>query len=230
MSPFTNGKRSVHHRPADPGTKRTAFGRGIAVLLAVALSGCSASRTFHIDSITNPEIGRDDIFAYALVSSDVELREDDLRFQEVVRYVEAALSGHGYYEADSRESADIIVDVAIGLNGPVVEWKHQPSHSYRTISPSQARVYAVTRYDKYLRLTAHRRLSEEEKTNNPPEQVWSIYVLNQDGSDNLRHYVPLMAAASVPYIDEDSGKRTTIRLKQDSALIAFVTASQVDGL
>ena len=84
----------------------------------------------------------------------------------------------------------------------------------------EEKIVPITTYEKFLRLTSrdNREIDESEG----PVQVWSIYVKNKDESDDLRKYLPLMAAASVPHIGENTESQTEVKLKEKDDLVGFV--------
>ena len=86
----------------------------------------------------------------------------------------------------------------------------------------QDRVVTVTVYEKYLRITA--RESPDEAGDRPPRELWSVYVVNEDGSDDLRKYVPLMVSAAMDSINENSSSKKEVVLKEDDERITFVKA------
>lgn len=84
----------------------------------------------------------------------------------------------------------------------------------------QDRVVTVTVYEKYIRVTA--RETQEEAGDRPPREMWSVYVTNEDESDDIRKYVPLMVSAAMDSMDENTTSQKEIVLKQDDERIVFV--------
>ena len=78
----------------------------------------------------------------------------------------------------------------------------------------------VTRYEKYLRISA--RVNDKEKRKGAPEQAWSIYVTSKDESDDVRKYLPVLTAASVRYVGKSTEKQEEIRLKGKDEVVAFI--------
>ena len=68
----------------------------------------------------------------------------------------------------------------------------------------QEQIIPIITYEKYLRMTS--RDNRDIVNKESPTQVWSIYVKNKDESEDLRKYVPLMAAAAIPYVGENTEK------------------------
>jgi hypothetical protein len=84
----------------------------------------------------------------------------------------------------------------------------------------QDRVVTVTVYEKYIRVTA--RETQEEAGDRPPRELWSVYVTNEDESDDIRKYVPLMVSAAMDSMDENTTSQKEIVLKQDDERVVFV--------
>jgi hypothetical protein len=78
----------------------------------------------------------------------------------------------------------------------------------------------ITVYEKYLRLTA--RESEPESEGRPPTEVWSVDVTSEGESRDVRKHLPVLVAASIEYIGQDTHGQKTIKLKDNNADIAFV--------
>lgn len=79
----------------------------------------------------------------------------------------------------------------------------------------------ITINEKYMVLTAKQnKLAEGGDV--PAEELWSVTVKNEDDSTDLREYLPIMASAATDYIGEDTEKSTTVRLKSNDEVVAFV--------
>ena len=75
--------------------------------------------------------------------------------------------------------------------------------------------------EKYLVLTAkENKLAESGDA--AAEELWSVTVSNEDSSADLREYLPIMASAATDYIGTDTESSTTVRLKSDDEVVAFV--------
>jgi hypothetical protein len=79
----------------------------------------------------------------------------------------------------------------------------------------------VINYEKYLRLSARENKPTEE--GRQPREVWAVDITTEGPSNNLRKYVPIMAAATIGYIGKETSEEKNIRLKDDKdGDIAFV--------
>lgn len=85
----------------------------------------------------------------------------------------------------------------------------------------EKRAVTIVINEKYLVLTAKEN-SLTENSDDAPEQLWSVTVKNNDSSDNLREYLPIMASAATDYIGEDTENEQTVRLKSDDEVVDFV--------
>jgi hypothetical protein len=84
----------------------------------------------------------------------------------------------------------------------------------------QDRVVTVTVYEKYIRISA--RESQEEAGDRPPRELWSVYVTNEDESDDLRKYVPLMVSAAMDSVDDNTSSQKEVVLTQEDERVTFV--------
>ncbi len=87
---------------------------------------------------------------------------------------------------------------------------------------TQSRVKPVTVYDKYLTITGSRidrDLGDERR-----DPAFSVNVSNQSENDDLREYIPVMAAAALDYIGTNTEKEEKLRIKADDEDVAFIKA------
>jgi hypothetical protein len=71
-------------------------------------------------------------------------------------------------------------------------------------------VVPVVTYEKYLRLSARENKAAEE--GKQPLEVWAVDVTSEGSSNNLRRYIPIMAAATIGYIGKDTSGEKKIKL------------------
>lgn len=83
----------------------------------------------------------------------------------------------------------------------------------------QTRTFIIN--EKYMVLTAKEN-TLEEGGDAPAQELWSVTVKNEDESNDLREYLPIMASAATDYIGEDTEKSTTVRLKSDDEVVTFI--------
>ena len=235
------------------GHRNCIYALGAIVIASILLGGCATTYTFKVDAINNPEV--EELYSYKIISSNPELKEEDLEFQEAADYIRTVLSSKGMYEAPDAEHADMIIDLAYGIGEPQIDFKtySQPVYAvtgggYSTVATPvvdskgnvryvtttiyhpprvemvgmEEKVVPITVYEKFIRLTA--RDNTQTNEDEGPVQAWSIYVKNKDESDDLRKYLPLMAAAAIPYIGENTDSQQEIKVKEGDEEISFVKA------
>ena len=84
----------------------------------------------------------------------------------------------------------------------------------------EEQIVPITTYEKFLRMTSRDNRAADESEG--PVQVWSIYVKNKDESDDLRKYLPLMAAASGDYVGKNTEQQQEVKIKETDASVAFI--------
>jgi len=204
---------------------------GIAGVAALLTGGCASTYTFKVDAINNPEV--EGLYSYKIVSTNPEASEEDLEFKEAAEYIKTTLSAKGMYEAPDVEHADMIIDLSYGVGEPQVEFKtyYQPVNGgwihrgkrYRVeLVGMEERVVPITVYEKHIRLTSLDNTQSDESEG--PVQAWSIYVKNKDQSDDLRKYLPLMAAAAIKYVGENTETQQEIKVRENDDEVSFVKA------
>ncbi len=78
----------------------------------------------------------------------------------------------------------------------------------------------ITVYEKYLKLSAKE--NKEMAEGRPQQEVWTVDVISEGQSRDIRKSMPVLAAASIEYIGKDSQGQKTIRIKDSAADVAFV--------
>lgn len=229
--------------------RRTAALGGIALLLG----GCSTSYRFKVDAVknqevddsaqsylivnANPEMTDDDLrfqeaadYVRTALSSkgmyeapegtepdltvevDFGMEEPRTKYYTVSEPVYAIVGGgtRTVYVPVRDPSGKIVYVPRVVYDPPT-----------RELVGFQDRVVATTVFEKYLRVSA--REVEGGEGDRPPQEAWSVYVSNEDESDDLRKYVPLMVSASMDSINQNSSNQQEIVLKDDDERVTFVT-------
>jgi hypothetical protein len=78
----------------------------------------------------------------------------------------------------------------------------------------------ITVYEKYLKLSAKE--NKEQVEGRPAQELWTVDVISEGESRDIRKTLPVLAAASIDYIGKDSQGQKTIRIKDTASDIAFV--------
>lgn len=96
-----------------------------------------------------------------------------------------------------------------------------PGARSRELIGYQERLIAVIVNEKYMELTAKENLLEATG-DVPAQEIWSVRVKNYDESDDLREYLPIMAASVADYVGEDTGTNHSVRLKEKDEVVQFI--------
>jgi hypothetical protein len=78
----------------------------------------------------------------------------------------------------------------------------------------------VTVYEKFLKLSA--RENKEASEGRPQNEIWTVDVISEGESRDVRKTLPILAAASIDYIGTDTHGQKTIRIKDSDKDVAFV--------
>lgn len=81
-------------------------------------------------------------------------------------------------------------------------------------------IVTVVVYEKYLKLSALE--NKEVPEGKPRQEVWTVDVISEGESRDIRKHLPILAAASIDWIGKDSEGQKTIRIKDTSSDIAFI--------
>lgn len=224
----------------------------IAVFLVgiLLLGGCAQTFRFKVDALAAPSAGGGQTYVIERAGENSE--KSDLRFQDSVRYVRRALERRGYVL--SEENPDLRIEVELSISNPLndTETYSEPIY-YRTWGQSRVvhtpvvnqdgkvvgrvatRVYyppesyfmgyrhydrSVIVYEKKLTLTARDKSGEEQ---------WTVTVKTIDRSDDLRYYVPYLAAAVVPYLGQSTDGAVLVSLSEDDPAVTMLKAGSYPG-
>ena len=233
-----------------PGLKITRLLTAAAA--ALFLGGCASPYTFKVDAINNPDVEGYESFKMVSSNAEVDENDLQYKeVSDYVKTTLSAQGLYEAPDTDSADMiVDISYGVGepqidyktyttpvyavrsggprhvaipvVDKNGRVVGYRnttvYDPPH--REVVDYEEKTVPITTYEKYLRLTARDNQNVDESQ--APAQVWSIYVKNKDESADLRKYLPLMAAAAVPYVGENTESQQEIKLKESDDEVAFV--------
>lgn len=155
--------------------------------------------------------------------------ESTLLYAEAARLVKSALMARGLYEAPGRAQAGVIVEIEYSMETPRVT-QATPSdpaagnaaRNDPRASPTDAGVRSAERgpLAKNLVLTAR----EARRSDGPPRTLWSVELSTTDTSNDLRKYLPLLAAAAVEQIGKDSDGPQTVKISETDKTVALMKA------
>lgn len=216
--------------------------RAVFFLPILLLAGCAQTFYLKVDALADPARGGEGQ-TFVLESASKEKAGDSLRFRETADYISRALRARGYQPAANPDQADLRIAVKATISGPLneTETRSEPLY-YRTrgyadiirtpVKGQDGKVhYVATRiyvppethfmgyrdydrsvvvYEKSLELTA---------TNQAGEEVWTLSVRAVDYSDDLRGYLPYLAAAAVPYLGEKTEGAVVVEVSEDDETV-----------
>lgn len=84
----------------------------------------------------------------------------------------------------------------------------------------QEDIRPVLVYEKFLRVSA--RVNEPATEGRLPPEVWSVNVSTEDGSQELRRYLPLLASATADYIGVNTREERPVKINENDDGVAFV--------
>lgn len=176
---------------------------------------------------------------------------ESLRFREAAGFVETALAGAGYYRTRDRARARVLLIMDAAISDPVTESRVFSEPIYvrrwgysRTIrvpirdesgkitgfrhttiyEPPRTefvgwtdRTRRTTVYQKTLNLSAFA-LHEGERG----EDLWTVRVSSVDESSDLRGHLPMLVAAAMPYIGEQTPGEVRVRMRDDDERVKLV--------
>lgn len=224
-----------------------------SVLLAAALAaGCASTRTpfpekvgsssqfkITVDSLAAPEaaaLGR----TFLLLPGNRDLREDDLEYRALARYVEAALGQQGYQPVAGDREAALLVRLSYGLGTPKVTattWATSTGVAYpvgdfwfsvpaRTAT-TQVSDYPVTLVLEAYDLRTPRRSPAWKTTVTSRSQVpnnveGGIFVVHVYDVPELRIQVPYMLAGASGMLGSDTGGPIQVVVRGDDPRVPVI--------
>lgn len=84
----------------------------------------------------------------------------------------------------------------------------------------EEKVIPITVYEKYMRVSARENVSSGDDT--PPEELWSVYVSNENEDDDLRKALPVLASVVVDYIGETTEEDAEVKVDSRTAEVEFI--------
>lgn len=227
------------------------FAASLLGLGLLGLSGCATSYYVAVDSMARPDapmpsVTGEGLQFYTFKSDDPKLQEGDLRYAEVASYLETALAAAGYLRTDDSSEADAVVTFSTKLSGPIRETRtdyepifySRPTYSRVAVLNKNGKVVGysvvpgpsytdvvhyrtnetITNYDKILTLSA-RTPGENGKSG---QELWNVTVRVTDGSQDLRSYIPVLAAAAMNYIGVQTEGERRFVLTEESEPVRII--------
>lgn len=214
----------------------------ILLIASLLLGGCASSYNVRVDALRMADQPAEK--SYTLTKGP-EVKGGDLFYNEVSRYVMRALETRGYSAGGA--GVNYLIEVDYGMAEPqtnIIE-DREPIYDYvgggyrtirqevsdgaggtkvittriheeprRVLTGYRTTTRPVTIYPKYLSLTAYNPKKSQE--------YWKVSATTRDRNDDIRFYIPIMTTALINSIDSDSGRRKTIRIKEDDAALQYI--------
>jgi hypothetical protein len=215
---------------------QTAIG-GVAAILMWA-TGCTTTRrdpASHVVKVnaTATEAPKKGM-AFTLVPARGAVDDSTLLYAEAVRVVTGALQTKGLFAAPTVQKADIIVELEYGVAPPRVVQLASAQLPDPTPVPVRAGVPTETdvsrlmssargALEKRLVLTAREAKRADDA---PPRTLWSVELSTIDLSNDLRKYLPLLAAVALDEIGQDSGGALLVRVNENDKTVTLLRKSE----
>ena len=208
-----------------------------AVLLG---AGCARVYDVKVDAMQNPEIQSG--HSYRLNAKNPGRAASDPNYERAIGMVRKALAGHGMYEADRPEDAEVAVEIAYevgprrvvaqevdplvaGVGSPMLPSDRRVvrdayGNPVRTTDSSAVVLREV--YEKKLTIVAREGRPSDDGKERPPRELWRVEVKVDDESDSVDSVLPVLVGAAVDHIGTDSASQQTKRVAEDSEPVNFV--------
>jgi hypothetical protein len=167
--------------------------------------------------------------------------EHSLRHREAVAHLRTALSGLGLFEAPAGVRPDLVIAFDCGLGAPrtvyvettepVYEVQDGPGAGLTTRVPENARRAWLVGYatvkrpvqvrDKYLTVAARANPPATAEAA-PAADLWRVSVRIEDASDELRGYLPVLAAAVMDQAGFTTEGNVALTVAANSEAVAFI--------
>lgn len=221
------------------------FGSGrlypcLGLLAALVLSGCAQVYDVKVDARQNPEIKPG--YSYRLVTKPMAGGGDEAREKRTEAMVHKALAGHGMYEAEHANTAEVTVEVSVevGIKRVVAEsvdsletpeMSRLPPPETRIVSDSKGQAFAISRdshvdvreiHEKKITIVAREGPGAVGGGERPPRELWRVEAKVDDEGEAIDKVLPVLVGAAVDHIDSDSTSQRTKRVSEKSEPVDFV--------
>ena len=186
----------------------------------LVLAGCATNYMVEVDALKSSNV--EELYeSFHIVSADPEIDREVPQFEAVSKYLKAALSGKGMYEAPDGETADLIIEVSFGIGDPEIEFEEisVPADGYPGMYVL-TEVVPITIYGKFLRISA--RDNKEIDQLESLEEVWHLYISARDKSSDLEKYLSLLVAAGQDFMGQETKGQVRVKIKDESDAVVFI--------
>ena len=215
----------------------------LTALLCCLYFGCAPSYKVNIDGVT---AGHNlTAAANCVILPAGPHFTNDLTFNEYKAYVADALTQKGYNVVGSKAQARTVILMSYGVGNPLEKIRNTPSASigFGTgywgwgnhwgwgFMPSfyfpLNDIDSYTTYGSYLHLLAYD-ISQEAQMDRT-QYLWQINVALRSSSSDLRTMMPVLVAAAMPYMGDDTGRQITVDISMDDAYVQHLQSLKPAG-
>jgi hypothetical protein len=207
---------------------------------ALVLAGCTS-----VYDVTVTATARD---AVPTAATSFAIRDrtpagpGDLRRQEVASALRTALSSRGLYESPDPARADLVIEIAYGLDPavvtssparPIAHGKPMlpgdligapPAGVTRAVMGYDERIETETSRAKHVSICARRNRAESDADSaaSPEPDLWRVQVEIADASRDLRGHLPVLLSAAMGYFGTTTAGPVVVALRAADDAIHFV--------
>ena len=231
------GKNSIfRHRPGMLPVFRLCI-RLLAGTALLASLGCATTYDVTVRAIARHAVGRPEATSFVIRDANGSSL-GELRRREIATAVRTALSAHGLHEAGEAKAADLVVEIAYGIEPPSIkETVTQEIAFGRPVIVGDrlgAAPEGVTRElmgytevvsteivrEKYVTICGRRNATDD--TILPASDLWRVDVTIANESQDLRGHLPILISAAMDFIAKSTDGEITIGMRSDDEAVQFV--------
>lgn len=211
------------------------------LVAAASLGGCARVYDVRVNAMQNPEI--EGGHSYRLVTKEQGGGgASEITRERAESMVQNALAGHGMYQAEKPDDAEVTVEVAceVGPKRFVLESVDAMGMTVaepvligdsRVIRDARGMPIGVVQrsgvelkevYEKKLTIVAREGPATRDEKERPPRELWRVEVKVDDEEDSVDDVLPVLVGAAVDHIGTDSTSQQTKRVSDKSEPVNFV--------
>lgn len=219
-----------------PVVRRTGLLIGLLLWVPLLFTGCENLYNVKVDGIRDQRMEYPTGTPYVLLTPPKGATGQEVNGAKAEAMVKTALATKGYFPVDSVNEADLVVTVEYGLTPGRVSFKQRrvlktPSIGvydigYRTypgiipIPSSEEQIVSQVVSTKYITFSA--RDPRKVDRNGKPVEVWNLVVKVEDRGEDLQEYLPILLAASLNYLGENTGEQLELKVDGESEAVQYV--------
>lgn len=228
----------------------------LVVSLVLAGCQATAPRfEVNVDSISAPT--NNELKRYILLPNNKGITVDNLQYQEYARYVERALATHGFVKANDFNDANVAIFLGYGIGDPqtnqytysIPTWgktgvsssstnstvnvygNTATVNSNTTYTPTYGVTGSTTGVSSYTTFTRYLVINaldlNEYKATEKQKQLWRTSVVSTGSSGDLRQVLPVLVAASKPYLSKNTGKQVKVSIREQDQPVLEIKGIEV---